>query len=86
MAVTTVIQEKFLGLGTRKYFTPASAPGRVTEYPAMTSDSTTSTGIITLETRSTPLRTPAKIMPSVNRLNSRNASSACRPLVIKAEK
>ena len=52
----------------------------------MTSDSTTSTGIITLETRSTPLRTPAKIMPSVNRLNSKKANSACKPLVIKAEK
>ena len=52
----------------------------------MTSESTTSTGIITLETRSTPLRTPAKMMPSVNRLNSKKASSACKPLVIKAEK
>ena len=29
----------------------------------MTTESTTSTGIITLETRSTPLRTPAKMMP-----------------------
>ena len=31
MAATTVIHEKFFGLGTRKYFTPSSAPGRVTE-------------------------------------------------------
>ena len=30
MAVTTVIQEKFATFGTRKYLTPASAPGRVT--------------------------------------------------------
>ena len=31
MADTTVIQEKLSRLGTRKYFTPARAPGRVTE-------------------------------------------------------
>ena len=52
----------------------------------MTSDSTTSTGIITLETRSTPLRTPAKMMPSVIKVNSRNAISASRPLEMKPEK
>ncbi len=39
----------------------------------MITESTTSTGIITLETRSTPLRTPAKMMPSVIKVNSRNA-------------
>ena len=27
MAETTVIQEKFAGLGTRKYLTPSKAPG-----------------------------------------------------------
>ena len=31
MSVTTVIHEKFSKFGTRKYLTPASAPGRVTE-------------------------------------------------------
>ena len=31
MAVTTVIQETCATFGTRKYQTPASAPGRVTE-------------------------------------------------------
>ena len=59
MAVTTVIHEKFSKFGTRKYLTPASAPGRVTEYPAISTESTTSTGIISRETRSMPLRTPA---------------------------
>ena len=52
----------------------------------MTTESTTSTGIITLETRSTPLRTPAKMMPSVIKVNSRNAISASRPLEMKPEK
>ena len=52
----------------------------------MTIESTTSTGIITLETRSTPLRTPAKMMPSVIKVNSRNAISASRPLEMKPEK
>ena len=49
----------------------------------MTTESTTSTGIIT---RSTPLRTPAKMMPSVIKVNSRNAISASRPLEMKPEK
>ena len=53
---------------------------------AVTAESTTSTGIITLETRSTPLRTPAKMMPSVIKVNSRNAISASRPLEMKPEK
>ena len=52
----------------------------------MTTESTTSTGIITLETRSTPLRTPAKMMPSVIKVNNRNAISASRPLEMKPEK
>ena len=52
----------------------------------MTTESTTSTGIITLETRSTPLRTPAKMIPSVIKVNSRNAISASRPLEMKPEK
>ena len=52
----------------------------------MTTESTTNTGIITLETRSTPLRTPAKMMPSVIKVNSRNAISASRPLEMKPEK
>ena len=86
MAVTTVIQEKLEMLGTRKYFTPASAPGRVTEYTAMTTDSTTRMGIITLETRSTPLRTPAKMMASVAPVKMTKHTSADRPLAMKLEK
>ena len=31
MAATTVIHEKFLTFGTRKYLTPSNAPGRVME-------------------------------------------------------
>ena len=61
MAATTVIQEKLLKSGTRKYLTPSSAPGRVTEYPATKTASRMSTGIITLETRSTPCFTTARM-------------------------
>ena len=49
-------------------------------------DSTTSTGIITLETRSTPLRTPAKMMPSVNSAKARKQISVTAPLEMKSEK
>ena len=86
MAVTTVIQEKWATLGTRKYFTPASAPGRVTEYPAMMTESTTRMGIMTLETRSTPLRTPAKMIASVMPVKTRKQSSEDTPLEMKDEK
>ena len=52
----------------------------------MTTESTTSTGIITLETRSTPLRTPAKIMASVKTVKIRKHTSADSPLEMKLEK
>ena len=42
----------------------------------MMTDSTTSTGIITLDTRSTPLRTPAKMMARVNTVNTTKQISA----------
>ena len=86
MAVTTVIQEKWATLGTRKYFTPASAPGRVTEYTAIISDSTTRMGIMTLETRSTPLRTPAKMIASVKMVKMTKQISAEAPLEMNDEK
>ena len=52
----------------------------------MMTDSTTSTGIMSLETRSTPLRTPAKLMPSVKNANSRKQTSADAPSAINALK
>ena len=58
MAATTVIHEKFFTFGTRKYFTPASAPGLVTEYTAMMTDRTISIGIMIFDTLSIPFCTP----------------------------
>ena len=52
----------------------------------MMTDSTTSTGIMSLETRSTPLRTPAKMMPSVKSANSRKQTSADAPSAMNALK
>ena len=52
----------------------------------MITDRTTSTGIISLDTRSTPLRTPAKMMTSVKMVKMRKHTSADRPLEIKPEK
>jgi len=86
MAETTVIQEKLSRLGTRKYLTPSSAPGRVTEYTAMISDSTTRMGIMILETRSMPFSTPAKMIASVMAVKTRKQSSEDTPLEMKDEK
>ena len=52
----------------------------------MITDSTTSTGIISLETRSTPLRTPAKMMASVKAVKMRKHTSADEPLEMKSAK
>ena len=52
----------------------------------MMTDSTTSTGIMSLETRSTPLRTPAKMMASVAPVKMTKHTSADRPLAMKLEK
>ena len=79
MAETTVIQEKLSRLGTRKYLTPSSAPGRVTEYTAMISDSTTRMGIMILETRSMPFSTPAKMIASVKMVKMTKQISAEAP-------
>ena len=86
MAATTVIQEKFFRLGTRKYLTPSRAPGRVTEYTLMTRDSTTRMGIMNRDTRSMPFSTPAKMMARVMAVKTRKQTSEDRPLEIKALK
>ena len=52
----------------------------------MITDSTASTGIMHLDTRSTPLRTPAKMMARVNKVNARKHSSTDTPLEINPEK
>ena len=52
----------------------------------MMTDSTTRMGIITLETRSTPLRTPAKMMARVKMVKMTKHISAEALLEMKAEK
>ena len=70
-------------MGIKKYFTPASAPGLVTEYAVIKKESTTRIGIIIFETRSMPLRTPAKIMPRVSMEKIKKHSSVDAPSEIK---
>ena len=86
MAETTVIHEKFFTFGTRKYFTPASAPGLVTEYTAIMTDKTISIGIMILDTLSIPFCTPANIMISVNAQNATKHSSVDTPFDMKSVK
>ena len=64
--------------GTRKYFTPASAPGRVTEKPTTTSVSTASRGIMIRETFSMPFCTPPKITSMVMPANTRKHTSTAQ--------
>ena len=52
----------------------------------MMTESTTRMGIITLDTRSTPLRTPAKMMERVKTVKMAKQISADGPLEMKAEK
>ena len=52
----------------------------------MASDSTTSTGIIHLDTRSTPPRTPAKMMDSVKAVKIKKQTSTDSPEEMNAPK
>ena len=52
----------------------------------MTSDSTTRMGIMTLETRSIPFSTPAKMMSRVMAVKIKKQSSEEKPLAMKEEK
>lgn len=80
MAETTVIHENGRDWGTRKYFTPASAPGWVTGVDGNDHrELTSSTGIINFETLRSTLRwcTHRKVMmPSDKR---RTAGRDLRP-------
>ena len=86
MAVMTVIQEKLLTFGIRKYFTPSTAPGRVTEYMQMITARTTRIGIIILDTRSIPFSTPAKITTRIIATKTRNQISDEKPFVMNPPK
>ena len=52
----------------------------------MMTESTTRMGIMTLETRSTPLRTPAKMIASVKMVKMTKQISAEAPLEMNDEK
>ena len=86
MAATTVSQEKSSNLGIRKYFTPSNAPGLVTEYTATKTASTTSTGIMIFDTRSTPCLTPAKMTKKTSDENRTNQNSTEPDEVINSVK
>ena len=73
-------------MGIRKYFTPAIAPGLLTEYTAIMTDNTTSTGIINFDTRSIPFRTPAKIIANVINTKIKKQISVAAPLEMNEEK
>ena len=62
-------------LGIKKYFTPANAPGRVTEYIVTTIAKSTRIGIMILDIRSTPFLTPPRMIIKINAAKTRNHSS-----------
>ena len=79
----SVIQVNREKSGTRKYFTPARAPGMLMEYPEITSASTRRMGIMILVTLSMPFSTPRKMITRFAPTNTRNHSSGSAPPVMK---